>query len=205
MLVVRLIFVGQVGLVLLIATIFAKEANSAKMDAITIKKIKLKMRFKRRTLTEDDVLTLVAARYGSLSDFSTEVNTLGDIGKKFGVAKSTVHNAIKKFHGQGHRYVKAVYKGRESSVPKDVQASIVDNDTLEELKYLPIQERARLHSREFGLNITKHKLKIIYKNYKVRFRQPKVKARLTDEKELKLIPERIMFAEQLKILEDAGH
>ena len=57
---------------------------------------------------------------------------------------------------------------------------------------------------QFGIPISLVQLKRIYKKHGVRFRQPKLSARLPDEKELVLIPERIFYAEKMKKLIDAG-
>ena len=57
---------------------------------------------------------------------------------------------------------------------------------------------------QYGIPVSFVQLKLIYKRHGVRFRQPKLSARLPDEKELALIPERIFFSEKMKRLIDAG-
>ena len=81
---------------------------------------------------------------------------------------------------------------------------MVGQEMLTAMRFLPIRERARRHSADMNISLTLFQLKLIYKKYKVRFRQPKVSARLPDGREMSLIPERILFAERMKRLLDAG-
>ena len=70
------------------------------------------------------------------------------------------------------------------------------------MRLLPIHERARRHSADMGIQLTPVQLKLIYKRNKVRFRQPKVSVRLPENREMALVPERILFAERMKRLLD---
>ena len=75
---------------------------------------------------------------------------------------------------------------------------------LTKMRFLPIRERALRHTRELGVRVSHSQLKYIYRRHGVRFRQPKVSSRLPDSKEAALIPQRILFAEKMKTLIDAG-
>ena len=74
---------------------------------------------------------------------------------------------------------------------------MVAPETLIDMRFLPIRERAVRHSEDMGIRVTHVQLKRIYKKFGVRFRQPKVSIRLPDAREEQLIPERIIFAERL--------
>ena len=60
---------------------------------------------KRPRLKEKHVLTLVARRYGSLTDFSKVVARYCDIARATGVKKDTVRNVILRFHKNGNRFI----------------------------------------------------------------------------------------------------
>ena len=81
---------------------------------------------------------------------------------------------------------------------------MVSPETLNKMRFLPIRVRARRHSVQHGIPISLTQLRGIYKRHSVRFRQPKVSARLPDAKELALVPERILYAEKMKALIDGG-
>ena len=81
---------------------------------------------------------------------------------------------------------------------------MVSPETLNKMRFLPIRVRARRHSVQHGIPISLTQLRGIYKRHSVRFRQPKVSARLSDAKELALVPERILYAEKMKALIDGG-
>ena len=81
---------------------------------------------------------------------------------------------------------------------------MVSPDILVKMRFLPVRERALRHTRELGISVSHSQLKYIYRKHKVRFRQPKLSARLPEDKELALVPERILFAEQMKDLLDRG-
>ena len=81
---------------------------------------------------------------------------------------------------------------------------MVSPDVLTKMRFLPMRERAKRHAQQFGIRMTVFHLRYIYERHGVRFRQPKVSARLPDAKEEALIPQRILFAEKMKGLIDAG-
>ena len=162
-------------------------------------------RIKRSPLAEHEVLLLVEARYGSLRDFRRPDMPFSEIAQRYSVAQTTIKDVIRRFHRNGNIYVKPPYVGRRSLIPREVQESIVRTETLADMRYLPVRERARRHTEEHRIPISVHQLFTIYKRHGVRFKMPKVHARLTDAQVLALIPQRIQFAEQIKVLEDAGH
>ena len=121
-----------------------------------------------------------------------------------GVAATTVRTNIIKFHRHGNKVIRKKQTGRPSAIPDELQQQLVSPETLNQMRFLPIRVRARKHSIQHGTSITHTQLKLIYKRHGVRFRQPKVSARLPADKEVALIPERILFAEKMKLLIDGG-
>ena len=121
-----------------------------------------------------------------------------------GVAASTVRANILRYHRNGNRFKPRTGQGRKSLIPLHIQQQIVSQEMLTAMRFLPIRERARRHSVDMNIRLSLYQLKLIYKRHKVRFRQPKVSARLPDGKEMELVPERILFAERMKRLLDDG-
>ena len=51
------------------------------------------------------MMLLVALRYGSLTDYSQPFMGYNEIARHVKLAASVVHNAIKRFHNNGNKYV----------------------------------------------------------------------------------------------------
>ena len=65
----------------------------------------MKQRLKRPDLKEHDIMLLVALRYGSLTDYSQPFMDYNEISRHFKLAASVVHNAIRRYHNNGNKYV----------------------------------------------------------------------------------------------------
>ena len=158
----------------------------------------------RSHLRPDQILTLIRHRYGSTERFDGDVLSYAEVAKVSGVAPATVRSNIIRFHRNGNRVITKKRPGRTPRIPEELQLKMVASETLTDMRFLPMRVRAQKHSVQFGLRISHFQLKSIYKKHGVRFRQPKLSARLPDEKELALIPERIFFAERMKRLMEAN-
>ena len=49
-------------------------------------------------------MTLLARRYGSLTDFSTVIAKWSEIAKATGVGRMTIQKAVLNYHKKGNRY-----------------------------------------------------------------------------------------------------
>ena len=159
-------------------------------------------RIRRHRLRPDQIWTLIEHRYGSKERFDGEVLPYAQVAQVTGVAAATVRTNIVRFHRQGNKVICKKQPGRKSPIPEDLQLKMVSRETLNDMRFLPIRVRAQRHSVQYGIPVTHTQLKLIYRRHNVRFRQPKLSARLPDEKELALIPERILFAEKMQALMD---
>ena len=150
------------------------------------------------------MLALVQLRYGSLTDFRQPIMSFADVSKVSGVAAATASRAVGRFHKNGDRFLPRRARPRMNGFPAAVRARLARPETLMEMRFLPIRERARRHSEELGVRLSVYLLRAIYKEHGVRFRQPKAALRLGDERELALVPERIFFSEKMLALMAAG-
>ena len=161
-------------------------------------------RIQRGHMRAAQVLALVQLRYGSTTDFRQQIMSWKDVSKVSGVATATISRAIHNFHKNGDRFVPRRSKGRAAAIPPALQQRMVSQEALMAMRFLPVRERARRHSQELGVPVSHYQLRMIYKANRVRFRQPKAALRLGDERELALIPERILYAEKMLALMAAG-
>ena len=81
---------------------------------------------------------------------------------------------------------------------------MVTPEVLISMRFLPLRERAKRHAKEFKVKVSLTQLRSIYKKHQVRFRQPKLTARLPDWKEEEIIPKRILFAEKMQRMIERG-
>ena len=61
---------------------------------------------RRQRLNEKMIKTLLARRYGSLTDFSQVVTRWCDISRSTGVHPNTIRGVIRTYHERGNRFVK---------------------------------------------------------------------------------------------------
>ena len=154
-------------------------------------------RIQRGHLRAGQVLALVQLRYGSTSDFRQEIMSFKEVAKVSGVAIATVRDCLRRFHKNGDRFLPRRSRVAKAELPAELKQRMVSEEALVAMRFLPVRERAKRHSEELGVPISHHQLRMVYKEHRIRFRQPKAVIRLGDERELELVPERILYAEKM--------
>ena len=150
-------------------------------------------------LKEKDVKLLLKHRYGSTKSFKKIIKSYQDIEKITGVRYGTVRNIIARYHNNGNRYVqKGTRIYSRTMIPSHAAEWLCKWDTLYNMRYLTMQARAKICKKEFGLpKCTANAVIRVYKNNGISYKLPGKANRLSDEREHKLIKERIAFARRL--------
>ena len=158
------------------------------------------IRLRRSKLKPREVRLLVAMRFGSVSDFSRIYNSWSDIGRRLVVNAETVRKAVTRYIANGGRFVQVENRGKARKVSQELEDTLCSVEKLDEYRFLSIDERLVRIEDEYGLKISKTTLKSYYKKNDIKMRQPKKVYRMTDAAWMKLIRQRIVFANMLEPL-----
>ena len=150
-------------------------------------------------------MQLLFRRYGSLTNFNRVIASYKEIGERTSIRPGTVRNVIERFHAMGNRYGVRPHDKRPRMIPRHAEEWLCHWNTLFNMRYLPMRERARKCKERFGLaRCTGGAVMHCYKSNGVSYKKPGKVNRLSEERELRLMQERIAFARKLQRLIDRG-
>ena len=110
-----------------------------------------------------------------------------------------VRKAINRFHENGNLYVSRK-KGKirpHTQLAENQRELILSQRMLEEQRFLPLRERARLLQQDHGIRIPYRRLATLYKSNGISFRHVKQAKRLPQDEVPILEYKRVAFAKKL--------
>lgn len=127
---------------------------------------------RRPRLTEPQVKLFLWLRYGSLTDFNRVQASFADIARRTGVHITTVHSNIKRWHANGNKFSKDVLRAivRRSKVSLEQERWLCLASTIYEQRFLSLTRRLPVIERKWGLKISRHLLKQIYRRNNISYR-----------------------------------
>ena len=159
----------------------------------------------RARLSKAEVLDLIRRRYGSLTDFSHARASYSAISRATGMLHETVRSAILLFHKKGDRYAKNSMfghgGGRPRTVPAHIEAELITEEALNDMRYLTLAGRAELIRRKRGLKVEQSVLGALYRRNGIWLSEQLGRTpRLTKPQKAALRQGRIAFARRLQRL-----
>ena len=127
-------------------------------------------------------------RFGSITEFSTVKRSWMEIGKRVMINSETIRRAVTKYISNNCTIVKTKHRrGKARKLSPELEREIVSIEKLKEYRFLTIKERCARILTEYGISLSDFTLKKYYRDNNIRFRQPKVVQRLSDNEWINLI------------------